>query len=76
MNTSARLLEDIEAFLQRHRMSATAFGLAAINDGHLVRRLRKGRGVNSRTLDRVKLYMAKTDGKIRPSKRAEARLAV
>lgn len=36
------LLKRIELYLDRHAMEATAFGIAAVNDGHLVRDLEKG----------------------------------
>ena len=43
------LLTEIEAFLAETGMTATKFGLAAVNDGHLVAKLRKGNSVTLRT---------------------------
>lgn len=60
------LLKEIEEFLNRGdvKMSETAFGKAAVNDGKLVKELRKGRCGRARrvwpeTADRVRDFMAK-----------------
>ena len=37
---------------------ASKFGVAAVNDGHLVAKLRKGNSVTLKTADRVRAYMA------------------
>lgn len=37
------LFHKIDRFLERHRMEPTAFGVAAINDGHLYFHLRDGK---------------------------------
>lgn len=53
------LLCQIEAFLGRHpEMTATKMGIAAVNDGHVVRRLRSGQSITLRTADRLCAYMA------------------
>jgi phosphopantothenoylcysteine decarboxylase/phosphopantothenate--cysteine ligase len=52
------LLAEIEAFLAETGMTATKFGLAAVNDGHLVAKLRKGNSVTLRTADKVRNYIA------------------
>ncbi len=58
MSTTARaLLREIEAFLAATGVTATKFGLAAVNDGHLVANLRKGSGVTLKTADRVRAFM-------------------
>src|SRR6516165_4568727 len=58
MDTTARaLLGEIEAFLAARSVTATKFGLAAVNDGHLVAKLRRGSGVTLKTADRVRAYM-------------------
>lgn len=51
------LLEDVEAYLARHGMSATAFGVAVTSDRHLVHRLRRGVPVSIDTADRIRQYM-------------------
>jgi phosphopantothenoylcysteine decarboxylase/phosphopantothenate--cysteine ligase len=55
--TTRDLLSDIEAFLVEFGVSPTKFGLAAINDGHLVKNLRGGASVTLRTADKVRAYM-------------------
>src|SRR5262249_7678292 len=58
MRSTARdLLEEIEAFLAASGIAATKFGLAAVNDGHLVANLRKGNSVTLKTADSVRAYM-------------------
>jgi phosphopantothenoylcysteine decarboxylase/phosphopantothenate--cysteine ligase len=56
--TARDLLAEIEAFLAAGGLTATKFGLAAVNDGHLVAKLRKGSGVTLKTADRVRAFMA------------------
>ena len=46
--TIQRLLHDIDSFLAAHpTLSATVFGQRAVNDGHLVRDLRRGLGIGA-----------------------------
>jgi phosphopantothenoylcysteine decarboxylase/phosphopantothenate--cysteine ligase len=52
------LLAEIEGFLARTGGTATKFGLAAVNDGHLVANLRKGHSITLRTADKVRSYIA------------------
>ena len=56
--TTRDLLTDIEAFLAECGVSATKFGLAAVNDGHLIKNLRSGASVTLKTADKVRAYMA------------------
>jgi phosphopantothenoylcysteine decarboxylase/phosphopantothenate--cysteine ligase len=58
-NTSTALLEEIEVFLVERGVTATKFGVAAVNDGHLVANLRKGSSVTLRTADKVRAYIAR-----------------
>jgi phosphopantothenoylcysteine decarboxylase/phosphopantothenate--cysteine ligase len=51
------LLSEIETFLSRSKVTPTKFGVAAVNDGHLVANLRKGHSVTLKTADRVRAYM-------------------
>jgi phosphopantothenoylcysteine decarboxylase/phosphopantothenate--cysteine ligase len=60
MNTAARdLLTEIEAFLAETGITPTKFGIAAVNDGHLVANLRRGSSVTLKTADKVRAHMAK-----------------
>ena len=56
--TTRDLLIDIEAFLAEFGVSPTKFGLAAVNDGHLIKNLRSGASVTLKTADKVRAYMA------------------
>lgn len=53
------LLSEIEAFLAATGMAATALGREAVNDSHLVARLRKGNSVTLKTADKVRAYLAR-----------------
>ena len=58
MNAAGReLLTEIEAFLALTGLTPTKFGIAAVNDGHLVANLRKGNSITLKTADRVRAYM-------------------
>lgn len=54
----AQLLDDIEAFLETHKMPPTTFGANALGDNHFVKQLRKGRRVWPETEAKVRRYMA------------------
>ena len=56
--TARELLGEIEAFLAQFGVTPSKFGVAAVNDGHLVAKLRKGNSVTLKTADRVRAYMA------------------
>jgi phosphopantothenoylcysteine decarboxylase/phosphopantothenate--cysteine ligase len=59
MNGAAKtLLAEIQDFLARSGASPTKFGLAAVNDGHLVANLRRGHSVTLKTADKVRAYIA------------------
>ena len=57
-STTRDLLTEIEAFLAEFGVSPTKFGLAAVNDGHLIKNLRSGASVTLKTADKVRAYMA------------------
>ncbi len=57
MSTSAQLLTEILAFCQVTGMSETTFGVEAVRDGHLVRRLREGKSITTRRLDQCREFM-------------------
>ena len=60
--TAKTLLAEIESFLARTGATPTKFGLAAVNDGHLVANLRKGHSVTLKTADKVRAYMGRHAG--------------
>lgn len=51
------LLEEIDIFLERTGMSATAFSKAAMGDPNFVRDLRAGREPRARLVQRAREYM-------------------
>jgi phosphopantothenoylcysteine decarboxylase/phosphopantothenate--cysteine ligase len=60
MNAAGQeLLTEIEAFLALTGLTPTKFGIAAVNDGHLVANLRRGNSITLKTADRVRAYMAR-----------------
>jgi len=54
-----QLLDEVTAYCKLNAVDRTAFGLAAVNDGHFIRRLEGGRIPKIPTMDRVRAYMAK-----------------
>lgn len=59
MLTSDSFLVEIEAFLKRADMSATAFGVAAVRDPNFVKDLRDGRAPSLRLVERVHEFIHK-----------------
>ena len=56
--TARELLGEIEGFLAQFGLTPSKFGVAAVNDGHLVAKLRRGNSITLKTADRVRAYMA------------------
>jgi hypothetical protein len=56
-----RLNDEIDRFLTRSGLTATAFGWEAIRDPNLYRALRLGRTPGLATLDRIREFMARAD---------------
>lgn len=52
------LLTQIEAFLERHDMEISTFGVQAINDGGLIPDLKDGRSLRKRTRRKILDFMA------------------
>ncbi len=57
MTIQAELLEEIEAFVRAGGMAVTTFGRLTVNDGNFVTRLKRGGGITTRTVERVRAYM-------------------
>lgn len=55
------LVREIEAFCERHGLSASRFGREAVNDTALVTDLRAGRQLTQKTLFRVRQFMNRQD---------------
>jgi hypothetical protein len=58
MGDTDPLLRDIERYLSDSGMSATAFGLAAVNDPALIYDLRNGREPRRATRCRIREFLA------------------
>jgi phosphopantothenoylcysteine decarboxylase/phosphopantothenate--cysteine ligase len=56
--TGRELLGEIEGFLAQFGITPSKFGVTAVNDGHLVAKLRRGSSVTLKTADRVRAYIA------------------
>lgn len=61
----------VEAFIDRHKMSPTTFGLWAMDDSRFVFDLRKGRNCLFTTVKRVRQFMAEYDRKQEARKQRE-----
>ncbi len=57
MGIRSELLAEISAFVGQAGMAETTFGRLACNDGKLVARLRSGKGVTTRTVEKLRAYM-------------------
>lgn len=58
MDPQKTLLAQVEAFIVAEHMTATMFGVRAVNDGKLVFRLRAGTNMTVRTMRRAQEFMA------------------
>jgi hypothetical protein len=65
METKAQeLLREISDYCRASGVAESTFGRAAINDGKLVSRLRDGGRITTDTLERLRSFMARNDGKV------------
>ena len=59
MDTLAQsFITDIDQFLARHGLEPSAFGKQALGDPNFIFDLKKGRSPSTRTMDKVRAYMA------------------
>ncbi len=58
MDDHQTLIDQIEQYCRAHTIAESTFGRMAVNDGKFVGRLRSGKGVTTRTLQRVREFMA------------------
>lgn len=61
---SERLKASIDAYLERTGMSATEFGQLVMNDTSLYTRIKRGRPINSHTIDQIENLMAAPDSEL------------
>lgn len=71
MKIAEEVRSEIEKFLSRHGMRATVFGLRAVGDPHVVKRLRRGKGLHSDTIDAVRKFMVDYEGKGKSNRRRQ-----
>ena len=67
MSTREQFLAEIEAFLARHDMSPSAFGMLSRGNRMIVFRYRKGASPNTETMDHIRAWMAEFESP-RPTK--------
>jgi hypothetical protein len=53
----AEAAQEIEAFLERHEMSAALFGEQAMGDRRFVYEVRRGRKMEPETIDALRVFM-------------------
>jgi hypothetical protein len=76
MTAREKLLAEIDAFLERHNMRETAFGIKAVNDPALVSDMRyHGRSVRIDTAERLREFMASYKPEKRPKRAAASHAA-
>jgi hypothetical protein len=69
VKTEEALLREIEAFMRLHGIPATEFGKRVCGNPHIVKRLRRGVGITTSTLDKCREYMRKYKPPKTPVKR-------
>lgn len=55
-------IDEIENYCRSRAMAESTFGRVAVNDGKFVGRLRSGRGVTMKTIERVRAFIAENGG--------------
>ena len=57
MGQVKQIILEIDRFLAITGMRPTTFGVAAVNDGHIIEQLRAGRNVRASTEDRIRAFI-------------------
>ena len=70
--TRQTLIDDIDAFIERHDMHTTVFSQLAMKDSAFLLRLKDGTEPSAPTIDKVRKFMAEYKGhtKRRPKSRS------
>lgn len=58
-DTRARLIRKIDRWIAANKISPSEFGLMALNDTGFVKRLRDGKDVRLKTVERIETFMRK-----------------
>lgn len=76
MKTEAeKFLDEIEAFLEKHDIPASRFGMTVMGNPTFVFELRKGAQSKLSTVDKCRRYMAEFKSERRPTRRGSASVA-
>ena len=57
MNNNEALLQELTSFMVRYGVSDSTFGLLAIGDGHLIKRIRERKRIRRSTVLRIRKFM-------------------
>lgn len=68
--TRIDLLAKIDSFRAAHGLSESAFGLAAVSDVKIVRRIRAGQNITLGTIERIEAWMAQQPPAIHADRKA------
>jgi hypothetical protein len=55
----AELLRELDAFLNRRGIADSTFGIRAVGDAHLVKRIRDSRPIRRSTVLKIRKFMAR-----------------
>jgi hypothetical protein len=58
MTKTRELIRRIENYCEQEGIAPGTFGRLAVNDGKLIRRLREGKSITLRTLDRIEAKLS------------------
>lgn len=70
MTKTHDLIRRIESYCEREGIAPGTFGRLAVNDGKLIRRLRQGKSITLRTLDRIEAKLSEKRSKTRRKRAA------
>lgn len=76
MTRHQTLLRRIEAHCLIRGIPVTRFGRQAVNDGHLVRKLRAGKTITLKTLDKIEAMLASRGDPRAARRRRQRRIAM
>jgi hypothetical protein len=57
----AELLRELDAFLNRRGIADSTFGIRAVGDAHLIKRIRDGKPIRRSTVLKVRKFMARVE---------------
>ena len=59
MNNQESLIAELDAFLNRHGIADSTFGIRAVGDSHLIKRIRDNRPIRRSTVLKIRKYIAR-----------------